>query len=381
MGNPRIIRIERGELEGVRPRKAGCNARLGEHGLTVRVPLVRLLTDDGVSGFGFSRVTREQVEPLLGALVDEVFSLQRGVDAAWKVVEYPLWDLAGKLMRLPVYVMAAAVAGRAVATPLRVPCYDTSLYFDDLHLADTTAAAALIADEARAGYERGHLAFKIKIGRGARHLPLEEGMRRDIAVVRAVRSAVGAAATIMVDANNGFNLNLTKRFLAETAECRLYWIEEPFHEDGVLYRDLKEWMREHSLSVLIADGEGDASPRLMDWARDGLIDVVQRDIISWGFTQLLALAKQLDEWRCLNAPHHYGTFYGNYAECHLAAASDSFAFVEWDEASVAGLDAPGYVIQDGRVTVPHEPGFGLELDDAAFRNAVESNGYCLTLIS
>ena len=39
---------------------------------------------------------------------------------------------------------------------------------------DSIAAAAdLIAAEARAGYERGHRAFKIKIGRGARHLPLE----------------------------------------------------------------------------------------------------------------------------------------------------------------------------------------------------------------
>ena len=80
-----------------------------------------------------------------------------------------------------------------VPATLRVPCYDTSLYFDDLHLADEAEAAALIAAEAREGYERGHRAFKIKVGRGARHLPLEEGTRRDIAVIRAVREALPAS--------------------------------------------------------------------------------------------------------------------------------------------------------------------------------------------
>ena len=57
------------------------------------------------------------------------------------------------------------------------------LYFDDLHLESTGAAAECIAGEAREGYARGHRAFKIKVGRGARHMPLETGTERDIAVV------------------------------------------------------------------------------------------------------------------------------------------------------------------------------------------------------
>ena len=37
-------------------------------------------------------------------------------------------------------------------------------------------------------------------------------------------------------------------------------MEEPFHEDAVLYRDLKDWLRAEGLTTLIADGEGEASP-------------------------------------------------------------------------------------------------------------------------
>ena len=42
-------------------------------------------------------------------------------------------------------------------------------------------------------------------------------------LIQAVRAAVGPEATLMLDANNGWNLNLTKQVLAETADCRVHW--------------------------------------------------------------------------------------------------------------------------------------------------------------
>ena len=55
-----------------------------------------------------------------------------------------------------------------------MPCYDTSLYIDDLHIKDDSEAASLIASEALEGADRGHKAFKIKVGRGAMHMPLKK---------------------------------------------------------------------------------------------------------------------------------------------------------------------------------------------------------------
>ena len=57
------------------------------------------------------------------------------------------------------------------------------------------------------------------------------------------------------------NLNLTKRLLAETADCDIFWMEEAFHEDRMVYVDLKQWMQAEDITTLIADGEGDASPQ------------------------------------------------------------------------------------------------------------------------
>ena len=77
----------------------------------------------------------------------------------------------------------------------------------------------------------------------------------------------------MMDANNAYNLNLTKEVLSALVDVNLYWLEEAFHEDDALYEDLKEWLRQRGQSVLIADGEGLASPHLIEWATRGLVDV------------------------------------------------------------------------------------------------------------
>jgi L-alanine-DL-glutamate epimerase-like enolase superfamily enzyme len=370
----RIVSVEWARIEGRRPRHAGSNARLGAHGIIVRVPIVRITTADGSSGFGVYHGSTERLDELLGEPFDDLFSSIGTVPERWQPFEYPIWDLAGVRAGKPVYALAAEFLGRAVEQPFRVPCYDTSLYFDDLHLNSDQAAAELIAAEARSGYDRGHRAFKIKVGRGARHLPLEQGTGRDIAIVRAVRAAVGPTAPIMLDANNGYNLNLTKRVLAETADCGIFWMEEAFHEDEVLYRDLREWLATERLPVLIADGEGQADPRLIQWARSGLIDVIQYDIFSYGFTRWLALGRELDDANVRSAPHHYGGLYGNYVAGHLAAAVQGFSYAEWDEAKTDGLDTSAYELRDGRIRLPNLPGFGLKLDEAVFGRAVVREG-------
>ncbi len=379
MGNTRIVQIEWGVLEGQRPRHAGSNARRGDHGITVRVPLARVTTSDGAMGWGRCNAGRDDLAALLGASLADIFDPARGVAEPWLPCEYPLWDLMGQRAGKPVYALAAAVTGAPVPTPPHVPCYDTSLYFDDLHLASDDAAAALIAQEARDGYARGHRAFKIKVGRGARYLPFAEGTARDIAIVRAVREAVGPDPAIMLDANNGYTLNLTKHVLTETAECGIFWMEEPFHEDALLYEDLRSWLAREGLPTVIADGEGEASRALMEWARDGLVDVVQYDIFAHGLTRWLATGAQLDAWGRRSAPHHYGAHLGNYYAPHLAGALRGFTFAEWDEVTTPGILAPGYDVRDGWLTVPDAPGFGLILDDLAFAAAVEMTGFRLSL--
>ena len=376
MSGPHIASIELGTLVGRRPRLAGYNARKkDDHGREAPVTLARVTTSDGVAGFGLSNLTRQQAESFLETPLDQLITAENGVDQKAFAIETPLWDLFGQRAGRPVYQILADRAGKTVTEPLRVPCYDTTLLIDDLHLPTHEEGAALIAAEARFGYENGHRAFKIKVGRGARHMPREEGNRRDIAVVRAVRAAVGPDAVILIDANNGYTLNIAKHILTETAGCNLFWLEEAFHEDDELYEDLHAWIEREGLSVLIADSEGLASPHLLDYARRGIIDVIQYDIFSYGLSKWLQTAPKLDAFNVRTAPHHYGRHLGNFVSGHLAPAVENFAFVEWDELSTPGLDSSAYAVDEGLVTLPDAPGFGLKLDESLFHQAVKENGF------
>ncbi len=369
----RIVRIDAVTVEGKRPRAAGSNARLGYHGDTVRLPLVRLTTEDGASGFGRGPVDQDRLAEVVGRSLDQFIAGDRVVDEV-RDLELPLTDLAARLAGVPGYQF---ISGGTVTSPHPARSYDTSLYFDDLHLDDDAEAAALIADEARFGYDRGHRAFKIKVGRGARHMPLEAGTARDIAIIRAVREAVGPEATVMIDANNGWNLNLTKTILAETADTNLYWVEEAFHEDNVLYEDLQGWLDTEGLSVLIADGEGAADARVVPWAHEGLIDVVQTNIFARGLGAWRALAIELAADGVESSPHTYGGGVSNYVSSQLAASTEGVNYVEWDEAAFAEIDASGFQLDEGQIVIPSTPGLGLELVEDAFDAAVKATGFTL----
>ncbi len=370
MENVKIERIEWARLTGERPRKAGCNSRLGEHGLHVRPPIARITTSDGVIGIGFASLSREKAETLIGLQLSEAFDVENGVSEEYRYMEYPLWDLIGQIQQKPVYAILSGKNG-----DFKAPCYDTSLYIDDLDIDDNAEAASLIASEALEGKARGHQAYKIKVGRGAMHMPLEKGTQRDIDVINAVRDAVGEDATILIDANNGYNLNLTKQVLAGTADAKVYWMEEAFHEDARVYGILKEWLNKEGIKTKIADGEGGASPNLIQWAKNGLIDIVQYDIFHPGFSRWLELGPELDEVNVGTAPHHYGGYYGNFVTGHLASKIKNFEFVEWDHATTPGIDDSNYSISNGFVNIPNLPGFGLTIEEEPYQKSLKENGF------
>jgi L-rhamnonate dehydratase len=357
------------------------------------VPVGRVTTSSGGQGVGLSRLDEGTAHKALGMRLPTLFGKEKGTEEPWRPLDFALWDLAGKEAGAPVYRLVGGLCRRGggesgagpgglpapTSGPFSVPCYDTSLYFDDLlgeaPVRDHAEGAAVVAQEAGWGYERGHRAFKVKVGRGARWMATRAGLDRDVAVVGAVRDAIGPSCHLFADANNGYTLNLAKEFLERTASYRLGWLEEPFHEDPILLDALRQWIQQSGLSVLVADGESASGAEGYDLAARGLLDVVQCDILSCTFSGWLKLGASLDQLPVVSAPHHYGLHLGNYVSGHLAGAVQGFKYVEWDQATTAGLLAPGYTLREGRVELPDTSGFGLELEEEVFARAVQSSGF------
>jgi L-rhamnonate dehydratase len=378
----RIVGVEWGVLEGKRPRLCGKNARLAEHGAAVKVPLARITTSDGLQGIGLSRLNEDLGYRALGLPVSELSDGPGGTIPAWMAFDYPLWDLAGRRAGRPVYALVAG-DDEPEDGPPSVACYDTSLYFDDLgdDVAedDHQRGAGIVAAEAAWGYEHGHRAFKVKVGRGGRWMSPQAGLERDVAVVAAVRDAIGPDCPLFVDANNGYTLNGAKAFLAATASYQVGWLEEPFHEDTVLLAALRQWLEGEGLPVLLADGESASVDDCYALAARGVLDVVQCDILGGSFSGWLRLGPALDRLGVASAPHHFGLHLGNYVSGHLASRVKGLSYVEWDEATTAGIATPGYQLSEGRLRLSDRPGFGIDVDEVLFRQAVQSTGFDLRI--
>ena len=367
----RIEEISWAALPYRRPRIAGKNARLDTHGWGGDVPVARVKAG-GTEGFGWCTLTRGQSELLAGLPVRALFDKDNMLRKEYRGLEFPLLDWLGNFFHKPVYELVAADKGN-----FSVPVYDTTIYFDELHINDNKEAIDFILSEVSEGLEKGHRNFKIKIGRCGMWMPYREGLNRDIEIVNSVRRLLGEGSKLMADANNGYNLNIAKEFLLGVRESNLYWLEEAFHEDNMLYSNLKEWMKENGIGTLIADGEGQASPSIVDWAKKGLVDVLQYDLRGFGFFSLMELCKELEPFDVLIAPHNYAGFYGNYAQGHFAACTGKFAFAEFDVADAEGIDASAYRIREGLLEVPGADGFGLVLDKVIFENYRGQKGFCV----
>ena len=364
----RIEKITWAFIPYKRPRSAGKNACFGVHGWGGNVPIARIEAG-GFSGFGWCEISQREAQSIVGTPIRAMFCENGMLKKHFRNMEFPLLDWLGHLIHKPVYEIVAK--NPAALDGFSVPVYDTTIYFDELHINDNKEAVDFILDEVRVGLAAGHENFKIKIGRPARWMDLQSGLQRDIDIVLAIRQLVGEKSKLMVDANNGYNLNLTKSFLSETKDAKLHWIEEAFHENEHLYADLTQWIKDNNIGTMIADGEGDANPNLIDWAKKGLIQVIQYNLRHYGFFKWLELARELEEYEMLYAPHNYGIYYGNYAQAHFASATDKFNFAEFDVAVAEGIDASDYEIKAGRLIPPKQDGFGLKLD----KTAIESKGW------
>ncbi len=121
-----------------------------------------------------------------------------------------------------------------------------------------------------------------------------------------------------------------------------------------------------------------ASPGIETWAKKGLVNVLQYDLRDYGFFKWMKLGREMDRYGVLSAPHNYGGFYGNYAQLHFSASIEKFAFAEWDQAQAEGVDTSAYRIENGKVLVAPEAGFGLKVNDSVFDGLCEAKGWKIT---
>lgn len=201
--------------------------------------------------------------------------------------------------------------------------------------------------------EQGYQSFKLKIG---------FGVQQDLANLNEVCDAAGDAATLMVDANQGWSLPQASEMVEHLNAFDLAWIEEPLRAD----RPWDEWITLKSRSrAPLAAGEniaGQASFATLLACK--AVDVVQPDAAKWGgVSGCSELIPQILDAGLRYCPHYLGGGIGLLHSAHLLAASGSAGLLEVDanENPLRELlCGPINEVMNGRIRLGENPGIGIE---------------------
>lgn len=247
-------------------------------------------------------------------------------------IDLALWDLCARRRGEPLWRYLGGVSGR-------IAVYASGL--------NPTGPERLAARVAAAGYTR----FKLKIGFGA---------ERDQANLAALRDTLGGDADLMVDVNQGWNLEQAREQLPALEPLGLKWIEEPLPCTA----PWSEWRALAAMtSIPVAAGEnlmGEA--RFREGIDSGALSIVQPDAAKWGgISRGLPLGKAINDAGPRYFPHYLGGGIGLLASGHLLAAVGGEGALEVDanpNPLRSALAAPLNRVDNGAADLGDAPGIG-----------------------
>jgi D-galactarolactone cycloisomerase len=383
----RITRIRLSTLQGRFHKFVAMNAYdKTPKGHTYEHTLIRIETDQGVEGIGAGTYSladgsyAASLKPLIGANPLDLYTMDSGRVTGRKPafadlltknrhLDAPLFDIIGKLEGKPAWKLIGD-AGRE-----RVPVYDGTLYFSDVWFRDRGIRA--VVEECQEAVRSGYKGVKIKAGRGDKWMPRKEGDDRDIAVVHAVREAIGPDTLLMVDPNYGYRnqFDAACRFLKETRDARLHFMEEIFPETVESYTKLRASMRDAGVRTLMAAGEHMRDIRSFEpYLKPArLMDVLQLDIRQGGFLDLARLAKMAGEAGAVVMPHNWASQIGIFMGVQLGMAMKAVPMAESDRSTCDVLLANDYRFENGAITPPSKPGMAIGIDEDVYKAKCQPN--------
>lgn len=276
----------------------------------------------------------------------------KGYPYAKAGVEFAAYDLAGKTLGVPTHMLLGGLARRQVPVTHSIGL---------IPIEDAEKEAAQVASE-------GIRTIKIKVG---------VDPKRDVEIVRAVRSAAGPAMDICVDANEGYRTpGEAVQVLRQMEPYRLKYAEQPCM--GI--ERIAEVARAIDTPVM-ADESG--------WNAHDAIQIVAQhaiDIVSIYTTKPGGLYRAMEVAAVCraagiicNVNGSIETGVGNLANVHLAAAAPAVTLscvvpvstpAEAQQGRIGGIYYRDDLIReamkfvDGAIEVPSAPGMGIAVDEA-----------------
>jgi len=320
--------------------------------------LIDLHTREGVVGrtylFCYTPIALKPVCELLANLAPLIegaplapLALNRMLRARFRLLgEKGIVGMAITGIDMAAWDAMARAQGQPLACALGADCIEVNAYNScGLGLIGADLARA----EAQALVAEGFNAIKVRLG--------YPDLATDLAVVRAVRAAVGDGVHVMSDYNQSLSVPEAVRRVRALADEGLYWIEEP-----CLAHDYAGYAHVRAASTApIQMGENWWFPDDMATSlRAGASDLGMPDAMKIGGVTGWLQAAALGE----SAGMPLSTHLFPEVSVHLMAATPTrhwLEFVDW----ASPILAHPMKITNGKAAVPDTPGTGIDWDEGA----------------
>ncbi|MEX2374150.1 MAG: mandelate racemase/muconate lactonizing enzyme family protein [Dehalococcoidia bacterium] len=328
--------------------------------------IVRVRTDDGLVGwgeasarphaYGESQVSiADAIERHLGpAMVgrtmhqlDDIWDLWRQLannHSAKAALDMALWDLRAKAAEVPLYVF---LGGDQPTVPLSI-----TLTIDD---------APSIAEGVARGLEDGFTAFKVKVG---------EDLERDLDVMERLADILPERAHLQIDANQGYDLGDARTFIRAAHTVGAAFFEDPIRADD---QQGRVELRALGLLPLSADDSARTLTDVYSELSRRASDLISIKVARTGITQslkILAVVEAADAGAVIGT--QASATISSMASAHIAAAVTLARRYPAEVSTPRDLEVDVVaggpeMFEGGSVTLPDEPGLGVEPDETLLR--------------
>jgi L-alanine-DL-glutamate epimerase-like enolase superfamily enzyme len=363
-------------------------------------PVIRIVTDQGVSGYGQVESTKPYLKPMVLFYKDYILGedptdvarvmlkIRRlGAFKPWgsavSAIEIALWDIAGQVAGVPVYKLLGGKIRdrvRAYNGAVRFPMTGQTPqdYAENMAKMKEAKEGFTLIKQA-VGFHNPSMMRAMSNGwydeprTGASHMDrgllTERGLEQIIACVEAMKKVLGDEIGLALDCGPGWAVKDAITFARALEPLHITWLEDLITGDYMPYPNA-ELFREVTQSTSIAIHTGEEI-----YLRENFKDLIEKQAVNivgpdpedvGGLAEMKWIAEYADLHGIQIAPHGvFDGLIGLAAHVHLAAAlpQNYIAFeylagqLDWWYQIVDGLPDP--IMKGGFIDVWDRPGLGV----------------------
>lgn len=278
-------------------------------------------------------------------------------EGAWAGVNNALWDIIGKAKGEPVYKLLSSDSNPSNTVKIYASGGVCHAWYDN--------GDEDLIEEALRYKEAGYDTFKFRNGTSWK----QSGMTMDqyVKILARLREAVGPDFKLVLE-KFPWDFELIINELCPVLEdLKFYWYEEPIEWTDPYALQKHIAINEAMPSVMVSGGESMWNRyQVKPYVATGAMNIIQTDVNLTGITEGWKIGQTIHEHGQYYCPHNWVGGLTTIANIHLVAGvpcghmcelNQTYNPLKWE------IFKEPYPIENGVLTIPDKPGYGVELID------------------